>query len=393
MKKRMLIMIIALIIIFGGIFGYDGVRSYFIAQYMAHYSPPPVTVSSTKVEDKTWHNRIQAVGTLYSYQSVDISPQQSGQINHIYFHSGEIVKKGQPLIGQDVALDKQTLKSDEATLALARITYARDLKLSKKNFVSESALDSAIAQLRQAEANVAATKVTIEQKTIKAPFTGKIGIREVNLGQYVSPGNKLTSLQQLTPLRALFSVPEQYFPKVKVGLPVAIQVESYGKKDFMGKITALDSQINTDTRNFQIEAQIPNDTMKLYPGMFANITIELPDQKNVIVVPQTAITYNLYGDSVYVLTPKKESTKDSKTSNKNSSKTKSSNKSQQLYVANLKYITVGNMRGNDAVITKGLKAGEIIVTSGQLKLRNGSDVYINNSENPSKGPKTINAEQ
>ncbi len=374
-------MVITLIIIFGGIFGYDALRTWGTKQYLEHFKAPPVTISSATVKSTTWHNSITAVGTIYSYQSVDISPQQAGQIEKIYFKSGDIVQKNQPLIGQDTSLDEQSLKSDEAKLVLAKANFQRDKKLAKQNFVSQSMLDQKRAALSQAIAEVARTKEIIAEKTIRAPFAGKIGIREVNLGQYVSPGDKLTSLQSLNPLRAIFSIPEQNLPEVKRGLPVKVSVDAYPGKTFPGVITAIDSQINQDTRNFQIEARLPNDKLELYPGMFANISIELPSTQNALVIPQTAITYNLYGDSVYVLTPEKgTTTKDDK-----------SKSNKTVYLATTKYITVGEQRDNEAIVTKGLKAGDVVVTSGQLKVHDGTRVTVNNSINPNQAPTTINA--
>ena len=389
MKKRIALMIIALIIVFGGIFGWDVLRSHFMKEYLANFKQPPATISATAVKQGTWKELIPAVGTLYSYESVDISPQQSGQIQEIYFESGDIVKKDQPLLGQNIALDLQTLKSDEAQLALTKITYERYTPLAKESFVSQSQLDQSLAQYQQAQANVQQTQEIINEKTIRAPFTGKIGIREVNLGQYVNPGDKLTSLQSLDPLRAIFSVPEQYFPAIKVGQTVKITVEAYPGKTFSGKVNAINSQINNNTRNYDIQANVSNKDLLLYPGMFANVTVILPAAKNVLIVPQSAISYNLYGDIVYVLTPAPKNyyaTADDKKKLKAAA-------NQTIYMAKTAYVTIGEQRGNNVVVLTGLKAGQLVATSGQLKLQNDTPVVINNSVNPAKAPAVINPEE
>ena len=388
MKKRMLIMIIALIIVFGGIFGFDFLKSHMIKEYLTNFVPPPVVISASKAKSETWQDTIKSVGSLSSYNSVQLTAQQPGQIDKIFFKSGTLVKKGQALLGQNTSVDEQTLKSDKASLELASINYQRDLKLAKKSFVSKSTLDQAQANMLEAEANLAKTATIIRQKTIRAPFTGKIGIRQANLGQYVSLGDKLTTLSSLNPLRAIFSTPEQNMPQVKKGLKVSVKVDAFPDRTFPGVVTAIDSEINSQTRNFQIEAKVPNSNHNLYPGMFAAVSIDLPNKQNVITVPETAITYNLYGDSVYVLTPTK-APKQEKIPGKAAPKPIT----EQVYKAKTIYVTLGDQRPNAVAVTKGIKAGDMVVTSGQLKLHNGSDVTINNKINVSKTPSTINPEE
>ncbi|OGT31436.1 MAG: hypothetical protein A3E87_03670 [Gammaproteobacteria bacterium RIFCSPHIGHO2_12_FULL_35_23] len=393
MKKRMALMIIALIIIFGGVFGWDFMRSYFAKQYMAHFRQPPVTISAATVKLKKWQGLVPAVGTLYSYESVNISPQQAGQVQEIYFKSGDIVQKGQPLLGQNIELNIQTLKSQQAQLALSKITYERYIPLAKKSFVSQSQLDQALAQYQEDEANVGQSEEIINEKTIRAPFTGKIGIRKVNLGQYVSPGDKLTSLQSLDPLRAVFYVPEQYFPDIKVGQAVKVTVEAYPGKEFPGKVVAINSQINSNTRNFSIEANIPNKNLELFPGMFANVTVILPAAKNVMVLPQTAISYNLYGNIVYVLTPAPKGYTIPPLPKKDRVKIQSNTPPKTVYIVKTAYVKTGEQRGNTVEILSGLKVGDLVATSGQLKLLNDTPVVINNSINPAIMPAVINAEE
>jgi membrane fusion protein (multidrug efflux system) len=362
-KKPLIIVVILLLIVFGGIFGFGAVRSYFMGQFFAHFAPPPATISTSKVKAETWKPSITTVGSLMAINGVQVTTQEAGMVERINFQSGQVVKKGESLVQLDDSEDLQDLKNYRAQLKLAIITHERQKKLYKYGAVATSGLDQAQAALEQAEAQATKTQIVIGKKNIKAPFDGKAGICLVNIGQYINVGSPLVSLQALDPLHVNFSLPEQNLSKLYVGQPITFTIEAQANKNYEGKITAINSEVNSQTRNILVQATVANPKLELYPGMFANIQVMLPQEQNVIVVPQTAITYNLYGDSVYVI---QQDGTDKKTG-------------KPIYKAITKYVTVGDKLDNTVIILKGLNAGEEVVTSGQLKLHNGSEVVINNS--------------
>jgi len=377
-------MIIVLVIVFGGIFGFDALRNHMKNQFFAHYEPPPVTISTAVAKQVSWTPYISAVGSISAFNGVNITAQQAGQVNKIYFQSGEQVKEHQLLIGQNIAIDTQDLKNYEAALQLAKVTFQRQQKLFKTHFVSASAFDESKAKLQEAQTNVDKTKVVIDQKIIKAPFAGKIGIRIANLGQYLNPGDKLTSLQAMNPLRVLFSTPEQYLSQLKIGQTIHVKIDTYPKDTFVGKVIAINSEVNNETRNIQIEANLPNNKLILVPGMFANVKVLMPSKLKVTVIPQTAINYTLYGDSVYIVYPDKQPQK--KATKKTTAKAK------PTYIVKRVYVSLGDSRSNLVQVLQGVKPGDVVVSSGQLKLHNNGRVIVNNSANINQAPKVLRAE-
>lgn len=364
--KPLIIVIIGLLIVFGGVFGWGLLRSIFMKRYFASYTPPPVAVSATKAVTTPWQPSLTAPGSLIAINGVQVSPQIAGMIVHIYFDSGQIVKKGTPLVKLDDADNLEDLKNYEALARLNEINYERQRKLYKTGSTAASALDEARANMQQAEAQVGKTKVIIDRKTIRAPFDGKIGIRLVNLGQYLDAGNAIASLQMLNPLYARFSLPEQNLKALYIGQPITFTVESQGEKEFSGRISAINSEVNTATRNILVQATIPNPDLLLYPGMYANVRVILPEQRQVITLPQTAVNFNLFGDSVFLV---KEEGKDPKTG-------------KPILRAKLTYVTVGERQGNQVVIQKGVNAGDLVVMAGQLKLQDGAVVAVSNNDTP-----------
>lgn len=363
MKKRMIIMLIGVAIVFGGVFGFDYVRSYFMGKFFANFQPPPAVINATKATEETWQPSLLAVGSLVAVKGVEVTTQVPGQVTDIYFHSGDHVEKGQPLLQLDARTDIQDLKNYQAQLTLAQLNYNRSAELYQKKAVSKSDLDTNQAQLEEAKALVQKTEVLIDEKKIEAPFAGKIGIRQVNIGQYLTAGTDIVSLQALNPLYVQFYLPEQELSKAKVGQDVTVTVDAFPGEKFAGTVTAIDSKVDTGTRNILIQATIPNDQKQLLPGMFVTVNVLLPVQKNVVTVPQTAISYSLYGDSVYVI--KQDGTdKDGK----------------PILKAYREYIKIGERRDNEVAIESGIKAGQEIVTSGQLKLQDGMRVQISKTD-------------
>lgn len=358
MKK----MLILMGILFGLLFGWYGVKKLFLWYMISHYEPPPVTVSSTVAKETTWQSYVTAVGTLTAINGVDISTEAAGIIQNIFFTSGQLVHKGDRLVQLNTDIEEAQLKFDESVLTLAKINYDRNVPLAKKNYIPATTLDELSARLQQAQANVEKTKALINQKNIVAPFDGKIGIRQVDLGQYISPGNSIVTLQSLDPLYVQFNLPEQYLHELYFNQPVDITVNLLNDLTVHGTIHAINAKVDQTTRNILAEAIIPNKNLAVYPGMFASVRIWLRAKNAVITLPQTAISYSLHGDSVFLIKAEKKGWR-----------------RETVYHVYRQYITTGERRGDDVVIENGLKAGDQVVTSGQLKLQNGTHVVIDNS--------------
>lgn len=362
LSKRMIILLIILAVVFGGIVGYNLFRGYMMGQYFASFEPPPITVSAVNAKEENWQSILQTVGSFVAIDGVDISAQATGIVEELSFESGEHVKAGAPLLVINDDVDQATLKSNMATLLLKKLNFERQIRLKTTGFAAMSSIDQARADLDNAAASVQQIEATIAQKHIKAPFDGKLGIRQVSLGQYITPGQTvIVTLQRLDPLYLQFYVPEQQLPNLYEGQPIVFYVDALPKKPFSGKITAINSKIDTNTHNVLVQATVNNqkkthsDDFAFAPGMFAKIDVLMAQKNNAIVLPLTAVSYTLYGDSVYVIEKKKE----------------------KLRVYR-RFVTTGEKRGNQVVVLSGLKTGEQVVQSGQLKLHDGTAVSINN---------------
>ncbi|RDI42845.1 efflux RND transporter periplasmic adaptor subunit [Aquicella lusitana] len=368
MKKPMLIMLIVLGVLFGGIFLYKGVMSLLMKRFFASMENPVITVSTAKVAYSNWEPKLKAVGSMRATLGVNVTAQLGGMIQTIYFTPGATVTEGTLLVQQNADPNIAQLHALEANAELARITYERDKKQYKVKAVSKQQLDTDLQNLKSLRAQVAQQAAIVEQLTIKAPFGGRLGISKVNPGQYLNPGDTVVTLQRLDPIYADFYLPQQALARLKVGQKVNITVDAFPKKTFTGKITTINPLVQTDTRNVEVEATIANPKMELAPGMFSNVEIITDKSKPYLTVPQTAISFNPYGDIVYVVKEKKD--KDGKT----------------VLTANQVFVTTGESRGDQIMVLKGIKEGDIIVTSGQLKLKNGSYIAINNSVQPANNP-------
>lgn len=351
-------------IVFGIIFGWFFIKKGLFLYFISHYEPPPVTISASTARSQPWQSYVTSVGTITAINGVEISAEVSGLVKEIHFQSGQLVNQGDVLVVLDNSVEQAQLKDNESKLKLAQINYDRDKTLLKKNVGSQAAADTSFAKLQEAEAGVEQIKAKIKQKTITAPFNGKIGIRLIDIGGYLSAGTAMVSLQSLDPLYVRFNLPEQYVPSLYLQQPVDVDVNlnvtSATNSSIKGTITAINSKVDQSTRNILVQATIPNKNLQLYPGMFALVRIWLNDKKNVITLPQTAISYSLHGDSVFLIENKGKKDK------------------PDLYV-NRKYVKVGERRGDLVVILDGIKAGDQVATSGQLKLQNETHVVIDNS--------------
>ncbi len=358
MTKRMILMLIALVIVFGGVFGYKAIGTYFMKQYFAHYQPPPVSVEVAPVQSRTWRDRISAPAGLSAIQGVTISNEVAGVVKNIHFQSGDEVNQGDLLVSLGDATEVADLAGLKAKAELTRLTRDREARLLKSNAAAATNYDSARAEYEAAVAAVQAQQALIAKKSIKAPFSGRLGIREINIGQYLTAGTPIVTLQDMHQLYADFTLPEQDLPRITKGLTTVVHIDTYPDRRFEGRITAVAPQVDSSSRNFRVQATLDNPEGLLRAGMFARVDVLLPARKSVLTVPSTAIAYNPYGDAVFLI------------------KQGTGSKGKTQLTVTRQFVTTGAERDNRVEITSGLKAGDRVVTVGQLKLRNGSRVEI-----------------
>ncbi|WP_309351893.1 efflux RND transporter periplasmic adaptor subunit [Parvibaculum sp.] len=362
MTRRMMVMLIVVGVIFAGFFGWQTLKSVMIAKFMASRASTPQTVSTAVASVEPWQPSLKSVGTLRAAKGTDISPQLAGVVADIPFKSDDDVKAGDLLVQLADADDVAQLNALKASAELARLTYERNRELVKKGNVSQSALDSATASYRSATAQVAQQQALVDKKRIVAPFDGRVGIRLVDVGQYLSAGTKVTTLQALDPIYIDFTVPQQSIRLIAVGQNVGVTTDAFPGVTFGGKITAIDAKVDPETRNVAVRAELANHDRKLLPGMFASINILIGEPQQVLTLPQTAITYNPYGETVFLV---KKGEPDAS--------------GKPTLIAAQKFVTVGETRGDQVTILSGVGPGDTVVSSGQLKIKNGTPLAINNS--------------
>jgi membrane fusion protein (multidrug efflux system) len=372
MIKRLVIMLVIVGIVLGGVFGFGTFRNIMIGKYLATLSNPPQTVATVTAAETQWQPSLSSVGSIVAINGANISAEVSGIVDTINFKSGDNVPAGALLVTLRPNNDNAVLQQLQATAKLDGINYQRDLKQFHADAVSQAQVDTDRATFESAQAQVAAQQALMNEKQIKAPFAGTLGIRQVDVGQYLSAGTQIVTLQQLNPLFVDFYIPQQDLTKIKVGQAVTVSVDAFPGQTFPAEISAINSAVDTTTRTAQIRATVQNDQLLLKPGMFTTVSIAVGEPQNLITLPQAAITYNPYGDTVYVVTTTKGS--DGKDS---------MNAKQQ-------FVQLGDTRGDQVAILKGLNTGDVVVTAGQLKLHQGSIVTINNdvkmSDDPNPNP-------
>jgi multidrug efflux system membrane fusion protein len=342
----------------GGILYFEHWRAGFIKNIFANNKPPPATVSVAEAKSEVIPNLMIAVGDLAAVHQVNVTSDVSGRITDIMFTAGATVKAGSPLVQLFDGPDQGDLASFKAQATGAQLALDRAKQLAARQFGPQATADAAQATFDQANAGIAKTQALISQKLVRAPFDGELGVRHVEVGQFLTAGTQIVSLTDLSELYANFTVTEKDSANLKVGQTVRIAVDAYPGRAFEGKITAIEPQIATDTRNIRVQATIANPDHILKPGMFATTTVVLPDKPAVVTVPETAVDYTLYGDSVFLITEKKED--DGKTS----------------LTAVRTFVRAGNRIDGRAEILSGLKAGDRVVAVGQLKLQSGAAVAI-----------------
>lgn len=364
-------MLIGVGILFGLIFIYKVFMEIMIRRYIASQSRV-VTVSAMKVDFAPWQSQFKAIGSLRAIKGVNVTSGLAGNVDTIAFTPGSTVVEGALLVQLNIDSDVALLHSLEATTDLAKITYKRDQGQFAIKAISKEVLDTDAANLKNYQAQVAQQEAIIAKKIIRAPFSGRLGVSAVNPGQYINPGDKVVSLQQLDPIYADFYVPQQALEQLRVGQKVFLSSDSFPKKKFTGTITTIDPIVDTATRNVQVEATISNPQLELLPGMFVSIIVETAEPKHFLTLPQTAVTFNPYGSVVFIIKPKGTDKKD-----------------KDKKVVHQIFVKTGETRGDQVIILDGLKQNDEVVTSGQLKLKNDTEVTIDNSVAPINNPDSI----
>ncbi|HWA44033.1 MAG TPA: efflux RND transporter periplasmic adaptor subunit [Hypericibacter adhaerens] len=363
MFKRMAIMLLLVAAVFGGLYGMK-MKQFEAMSKMP--PPPPPTVSTTVAAYDDWQPQLEAVGSLRAVNGADLAFEVAGIVEQINFNSGDEVKAGDVLVKLRDDEDVNKLKSLQAVVDLAVITYQRGMKQLPSQTISQAAVDADKSELDAARANVAEQQALIDKKVIRAPFDGRLGIRAVDLGQYLAAGTTVVTLQSLDPIYVDFFLPQQALEQIRIGQAVSAKVDTYPGQTFMGEIAAIEPKVDAASRNVRVRATIKNPDLKLLPGMYATVDIATGAPEHYVTLPQTAITFNAYGNTVYIV-DKGEPGADGQ---------------PQLKVRQT-FVKTGETRGDLIAVLDGVKEGETVVTAGQLKLRNGAAVAVNNSVTPS----------
>lgn len=383
---------------------------------------PPAVVSVARTTTAEWGDQVTAVGTVRAIQGADVTTELPGTVAAIRFTNGENVRRGQTLVLLDTSTERAQLRSLIANRDQARLAYDRALRLIERGAIAQAEVEQAEANYESLQAQVEQVRTTIAKKSIEAPFSGRIGIRLVSLGQYLAPGAPIVNLQQLSPIFVNFEVPENSIGRVREGQRVSLRVDAYGGRTFSGRITALNSAVATNTRNITVQALVPNPDRSLRPGLFADVTVDLPGSRRVVVVPATAVTTNAYGESVFLVArpdPRRERQKQARAkqaeeeqggffknlfgggSDSGGSGEKSGSEKegepkggqgqpQTQYVARTAFVQTGERRGLTVEITQGLRPGQPVVTAGQLKLEEDAPIQISRQNARQGAPPTPN---
>jgi membrane fusion protein (multidrug efflux system) len=368
MTKRMIIMLACVGLLFGAVFGFGAFKSYMIGQFLKGFANQTQTVATTIATTSEWQPQISSVGSLVAVNGAALSSETAGIVDSIHFDSGADVPAGALLLTLRANNDPAVLAQLQAAASLDAITTARDVKQLQADAISQAQLDTDRANLQAAEAQVQSQEALMAEKQIRAPFAGRLGIRQVDVGQYLPMGTAIVTLEQLNPLYVDFYLPQQTLSALSAGQQVQVTLDAFPGETFPAKLVAIDAVVDPATRNVQVRATLANDALKLRPGMFASVSIGVGTQQSLITLPQTAISYNPYGDTVFIV----EHAKDS------------SGKPELL--AQQVFVTLGDTRGDQVSVLSGVNPGDEVVTAGQLKLRNGAPITVNNVVQPTNNP-------
>jgi membrane fusion protein (multidrug efflux system) len=368
MMKRMLLMLAVMTVIIAGLGFVKFQQIQTAIAQGASFQPPPEAVTTIVAQQVEWPETLNAIGSVAAVQGVSVSADLSGTVDRVAFESGRAVRQGDVLVELDTRQERAQLAAAEAQRDLARTNFDRMQGLLKDNVISRAEFDSATADNKQTEARAGEIRAAIQRKRITAPFSGILGIRQVNVGQYLSSGDPIVQLQSLNPIYVNFDVPQQATSQMRTGRDVRITTDDLVGVEFAGRITAIDSVVNSETRNIQVQATLANPEGRLRPGMFVQAEVVLGNGRSVIAVPATAISYAPYGDSVYVV-----------------SNLKGPNGESYRGVRQ-QFVKVEGTRGDQVGVVSGVKAGDEVVTSGVFKLRNAAAVLVNNKVQPANNP-------
>jgi membrane fusion protein (multidrug efflux system) len=365
MTKKIILTIVGLLCLVGALAGLKLLQFQTMAAQGAKFVPPPETVTTAEVKADRWQPVLTAIGSVAAVQGVTVGAETSGTVKNIAFESGATVKAGEVLVELDTAIEQAQLRSAAASADLARANLERARDLRTKNLVSAADFDAAEAQAKQTLAQVDNLRAVLAKKTVRAPFAGRLGIRQVNLGQFLDNGAAIVSLQSLDPVYVDFALPQRFLAQLRSGMTVRVTTDAFPQQTFAGQLTAISPEVDSVTRNVRLQATLANPGGRLQPGMYVEVTVVLPDTEPVLLIPATAVLYAPYGDSVFVL----EDKKDEKTG-------------AVGQVLNQKFVRLGPARGDFVVVASGLEAGQTVASTGVFKLRNGMSVVVDNTLAP-----------
>jgi membrane fusion protein, multidrug efflux system len=365
MTKRMIIMLVGVGLVFGGVFGFQIFKNAMIKKFMSAMAPPPQTVSTVTAATQEWQPLIVAVGSLRAVNGADLAFEVSGIVKELHFHSGDGVTAGDLMATLRADDDIAKLAQLQATAALSEINRQRNLEQFKIKAVSQATVDSDAANLKNTKGQVAEQEAVVAKKTLRAPFAGHLGVRAVDIGQYISAGTTVVTLQALDPIYADFFLPQQALNQIQLEQAVTIKVDTYPNRDFAGTITAINPKVDPATRNVQVRATLNNPDRRLLPGMYATVNVAAGEKQRYVTLPQTAVAYNPYGETVYLVDDKGTDPQ-----------------GQPQLVARQVFVSAGSKRGDQVAILSGVEEGKTVVTAGQIKLRNGSPLKIDNTIRP-----------
>jgi membrane fusion protein, multidrug efflux system len=365
MKKRFILALAAVLVLVGVLGGIKGLQIDRMIAHGKQFVPPPETVTTAVASLQTWESVLTAVGSLTAVQGVTVTAELSGKVVQIDFKPGSLVKAGDLLIKQDTSSEEAQLRAAEAATALAKLNRERLGKLLSERTISQSQFDNAEASYKQAAAQADNIRTMIAKKSIRAPFAGRLGIRLVNLGQFLNEGQSIVSLQALDPIFVDFALPQQQLPLVQPGLRVRVTGDALSGQVVEGRITAINPQVDSATRNIRVQATVANPQEHLRPGMFVNVGVVLPAQQAVLAIPATAVLYAPYSDSVFVV--------EERPAEKTAAPAK---------VVRQQFAQLGEKRGDFITVVSGLQAGDTVVSTGVFKLRNGQTVLVDNTLAP-----------
>jgi membrane fusion protein, multidrug efflux system len=365
-RRRLIIIIASVLVLTIGIVGFNLVKAHFIGLALAQNASPKQTVATATVKFDDWQPQLNAVGTLRAVRGVDVTTEVAGLVRTVGFHSGDEIASDAILVRLNADSDIAQQQALAAAADLAAVVLKRDQQQFEAQAISQAQLDSDAADLKNKRAQEAAQAALVAKKTLRAPFAGKLGITTLNPGQYLNPGDRVVTLQQLDPILVDFRLPQQSLSRISVGQALVLTADSWPGVSFAGQITAVNPQIDSATRNVQVEASIDNHSRKLLPGMFGHLQVASGALVHALTLPQSAVTYNPYGATVFLVIPDP------------------GNKGGQTVKQG--FITVGDTRGDQVQALAGVKEGDVVVTAGQLKIKNGTPVAIDNSIKPSSDP-------